>query len=220
MKKTAQLEQDMMSERQKSIGNITAWLRRQKNRFYRRNADPPSEDKDRLQMMYFGSAIHYHVAARYAVVAAFLPEAGNLVHHAIEFYLKGALIKSCDEQARRQMHHDLRKAWRRYKRERKDRRLRKFDETIRDVNKFERIRYPEEILRFGMLAEIGFVRNAVPAQGHVKSPPGERYQLALEEVDELAKLIFQIEDQNPAFYTNRLNEHAKRYLDFQNKSPL
>jgi HEPN domain-containing protein len=170
-------------------------------------------------MMYFHGALHYHIAARYATVAAFLPESGNLVHHAVEFYLKGALVKQLDERERRNLRHDLRKIWRRYKKERKNPALNKFDQTIRDINKFERIRYPEEILRGGLWAEIGFIRNP-PVMGVGQRPPGERYELALDEVDELVRLVFQIEDVNPPFYLNRLNEHAKRYLDHQNSSPM
>ena len=51
-----------------------------------------------------------------------------------------------------------------YKKERNNSALDKFDQTIRDINKFERIRHPEEILKLGMAAEIGFVRNTGIAQ--------------------------------------------------------
>jgi hypothetical protein len=59
------------------------------------------EGEDRLQSMYFERALNYHIAARYAVVARLAPVSGNLAHHAIEFYLKGALIKELDQAARR-----------------------------------------------------------------------------------------------------------------------
>ena len=177
------------------------------------------EDKERLQMMYFDTALHYQITARYATVAGLVPASGNLIHHAIEFYLKGALIKKLNEAARRKLHHNLRRLWRLYKKERNNPVLDKFDQTIRDINKFERIRYPEEILNLGMLAEIGFVRNTSKTQGG-STPPGARYQLALDEVDELVKLIFQIENINPKFYINRLNEHSRRYLDYQNQFPM
>jgi HEPN domain-containing protein len=72
------------------------------------------EGEDRLQSMYFERALNYHIAARYAVVARLAPVSGNLAHHAIEFYLKGALIKELDQAARRKMSHKLLKLWRRY----------------------------------------------------------------------------------------------------------
>ena len=204
-----------------SIKRVTAWLGRQIHRVCGRSTARP-EDKDRLQMMYFDTALHYQIAARYATSAGFVPASGNLVHHALEFYLKGALIERLDEAARRKLHHNLRRLWRMYKKERNNSALDKFDQTIRDINKFERIRYPEEILKLGMVAEIGFVRNAgvAPRPPGARKPPGARYQLALDEVDELVKRIFQIEDMNPNFYVDSLNEHARRYLDHRNQFPM
>jgi HEPN domain-containing protein len=178
------------------------------------------EDKDRLRTMYFGQALHYYVSARYATTAQFAPIPGNLVHHAIEFLLKGALIEQLDEAARRKFRHNLPKLWRRYKRERNNPALAKLDQTISDINKFERIRYPEEVFRLGMLAEIGFVRNTFAPPPGANWPTGERYQLALDEVDELVKLIFQIEGIRPQFYTDSLHADAKQYLNHQNNFPL
>jgi hypothetical protein len=189
--------------------------------WWRRRATTQDEDKDRLRTEYFRTALHYYILGRYATTAQFSPIPGNLIHHAIEFFLKAALIEQLDEAARRnKFRHNVRKLWRRYKRERNNPGLAKFDQTISDINKFERIRYPEEMLRLGMLAEIGFVRNTfVPPPG-ANWPTGARYQLALDEVDELVKLIFQIEGINPPFYTNPLHADAKRSLNYQNKSPL
>jgi HEPN domain-containing protein len=202
-----------------SISETIAWLCSRINRPLGR---APPEDKSYLRMMYFDAALHYHIAARYATTAWFVPASGNFVHHALEFYLKGALIEKLDEEASRKLGHNLKKLWRLYKRERKNPTLNKFDQTIRDINKFERIRYPEEIIRLGMLAEIGFVRNVprLRPKPPAKSPPGERYELALDEADELVRLIFQLERMNPAFYINKLNEHAKRYLEHNNKFPM
>jgi hypothetical protein len=66
-----------------------------------------------------------------------------------------------------------------------------------------------------MRAEIGFASGTPPMPGQ-KVPSGARYVLALNEVDELVKLIFQIESLNPKFFIDGLNEHAKRYLDHLN----
>jgi HEPN domain-containing protein len=178
------------------------------------------EDKGRLRELYFGQGLHYYIAARYTMIVHFIPIAGNLVHHAIEFLLKGALIEQLDEAARRKFRHNLQKLWRHYKRERNNPALAKFDQTISDISKFERIRYPEEILRLGMLAEIGPVRNTFPQPQGVKRPRGALYQLAFDEVDELVELIFQIEGINPEFFTCQLDKDAKRYLEYQNKFPL
>src|SRR5262249_12310845 len=129
------------------------------------------EDKGHLQVEYFRVALHYYIAARYAMIARLLPTPGNLAHHAIEFLLKGALIETLDETGTRDFHHYLEKLWQLYKSERNNPALEKFDQTISDIHEFERIRYPEEMIRLGMLAEIGPVRNTVPQPPGTKRPP-------------------------------------------------
>jgi hypothetical protein len=76
------------------------------------------------------------------------------------------------------------------------------------------------MLRLGMLAEIGHVRNTFPQPRGTKRPRAARYQLAFDEVDELVELIFQIERLNPEFFTGSLAEDAKRYLEHQNNFSL
>ncbi len=95
--------------------------------------------------------------------------------------------------------------------------LNKFDRTITDLDKFEGIRYPERIIRLGMTLEAGFVRNPAPVQ-HAGMP---RYEIVLEELDELVQVIFKLANLNPAFFTNMLHrEDGRRYLNDQNKTPL
>ena len=42
---------------------------------------------------FFRTAGQYYVAGRYAAFAGFIPVTGNLLHHAIELFLKGGLSK-------------------------------------------------------------------------------------------------------------------------------
>ena len=44
--------------------------------------------------LFFSSATQYYVSGRYAVFAGLTPVVGNLLHHAVEMYLKGALSKT------------------------------------------------------------------------------------------------------------------------------
>jgi hypothetical protein len=41
-------------------------------------------------LIFFSSASQYYVAGRFAVFVALNPVAANLMHHAVEMYLKGA----------------------------------------------------------------------------------------------------------------------------------
>jgi HEPN domain-containing protein len=176
------------------------------------------QDKERLQTEYVRSALHYYITARFATINALVPLAGNLAHHAVELFLKAALLKNTTEKERKdKLRHDLPNIWERYKALMNKAELNKFDQTIADLDKFEGIRYPERIMRLGMTLEAGFVRNPAPVQ-HAGMP---RYELALEELDELVQLIFKLARLNPGFYTTMLyKEDGLRYLNNQNKTPL
>jgi len=94
--------------------------------------------------------------------------------------------------------------------------LDKFDETIADLDKFEGIRYPEPIIRKGMTLEVGIVRNPAPMR-HTEP----RYQLILEELDELVQVVFQISKVNPDFFTRGLTKSdALRYLNELKRTPI
>jgi len=67
-----------------------------------------------------------------------------------------------------------------------------------------------------MVSEVGLVRNPSPIE-HTAL----RYELALDELDELVKLIYQTSDINPAFFKSSLiKPDASRYLNEQNRTPL
>jgi hypothetical protein len=93
--------------------------------------------------------------------------------------------------------------------------LDKFDKTIDDLHKFETIRYGEHIATHGKRSEIGLVRNPAPAKH--REP---RYELALDELDELAHLLYQTSDINPKYFTGMLMKpDAMRYLNEHNRTP-
>jgi HEPN domain-containing protein len=108
------------------------------------------ENKDALLQEYLKAGIDYHTSARFAAFAGFMPLSGNLAHHSVEMYLKGYLCRKLSERERRNLGHRLRKIWKRFKEEVGDSSLARFDTTISAIDKFERIRYPEEIIRKGM----------------------------------------------------------------------
>jgi hypothetical protein len=72
-----------------------------------------TDNDARASDLFLGSAIHYYVTGRFAVFARFNPTAANLLHHAVEMSLKGALAKRgmnlCDL---RDLNHNLPKIWR------------------------------------------------------------------------------------------------------------
>jgi hypothetical protein len=67
---------------------------------------------------FFSSAAQYYVAGRFGVFAALNPVAANLMHHAIEMYLKGALLKlktKTLKDLKDKFGHSLPKSWAAFK---------------------------------------------------------------------------------------------------------
>jgi len=94
--------------------------------------------------------------------------------------------------------------------------LDKFDTTINDLDRFENIRYPDRVIRYGMTLEVGLDRNTSPTK-----PNELRYQLVLGELDELVKLIFQTSGIDAAsLVLSVVQPDALRYLNEQNQTPL
>ena len=91
----------------------------------------------------FQTAGQYYVAGRYSAFAGFIPVAGNLLHHAVEMYLKGGLSKKGYNRALiKDLGHDLERIWERFKNEYPDPALNTFDQVIPRLDRFEGIRYP------------------------------------------------------------------------------
>src|SRR5215471_13111256 len=68
---------------------------------------------DMTDHLFISAGMHYYVAGRYAVFAGLNPTAANLLHHAVEMALKGALAKKgMDLKALRGLSHDLPRIWR------------------------------------------------------------------------------------------------------------
>jgi len=70
-----------------------SWVEALGNRVERRSAGGGSSmplDSERVKHEYFHLATQYYTAARYSARAALTPVCGNLFHHAVELYVKGA----------------------------------------------------------------------------------------------------------------------------------
>ncbi len=81
---------------------------------------------------FFQSNTQYYIAGRYGAFAALNPVAGNLMHHAIEHFLKGGLAKtkSLEDLAKRPFGHNLPAIWDAFKTQVNDSNLAQFDSVI------------------------------------------------------------------------------------------
>jgi hypothetical protein len=107
-------------------------------------AKPKSEEL--FGDIFFNYALQYYVAGRSAFFALSFPVAGLLFHHAVEMFLK-SLLKERGYMARQLRDvfvHDLNKLWKEYKKLAQKPALGKYDNVVKDINLFERTRYPNK----------------------------------------------------------------------------
>jgi HEPN domain-containing protein len=157
------------------------------------------------------SAIDHYATGRYAVFAGLNPTAGNLLHHAVEMCLKGALAKKGKSTADlKELHHELPGIWKEFKAQ-YPHYLDSFDPTIRGLHQFAEIRYPDQIAAQGMLSEIG--RGKRPPLSEPPSYPTKvPSRLYLGEIDELIGKVLAVGSFNPADYASTLSPEARKYL--------
>lgn len=134
-----------------------------------------------------------YLAARWLFVNLRPERAASLFHRAIELFLKASLVlvdRSYDEKALRafgKSGHDLSKVWRALKSKLKvedDR----FDERIRELQKWESVRYPRIAQRHVVLFRHG--ERLTADQMMPTLPPTETLTLSLDEMDQLVVGIF------------------------------
>jgi hypothetical protein len=88
------------------------------------------------EQFFFSAAAQYYVAGRFGVFAWLNPVAANLMHHAVEMYLKGALLKSKAKtlkELRDKFGHSLLKCWAAFKAQVNDPALSEFDTVISEI---------------------------------------------------------------------------------------
>jgi hypothetical protein len=170
-----------------------------------------------MQITLFRLATQYYASGRFAILNGILSVSANLFHHAIEMYLKGALAPVLDIKTMRKLKHNLPQIWACTKQAFPDVNLNIFDIAIDRLNPFERLRYPDNLLREG--AHIRFVRlrnEWLPISGDpLRNEPV--YDLILEEVDDLVRVIFNFANMNPAFFSSGMNPRVLAVINEANQ---
>jgi hypothetical protein len=162
------------------------------------------------------SAIDYYAAGRYAVFAVLHPTAGNLLHHAVEMCLKGALAKKGKSPADlKKLRHRLPRIWKEFRKEYPDD-LDSFDPIIRGLHNFEEIRYPDQIAAQGMSSEIGRGKTPPPSEPSSLPTNVPSYRLYLGEIDELISKVLTAASFSPTSYTGTLFPEARKYITEEN----
>jgi hypothetical protein len=180
---------------------------------------PADEDRAHARVEFFRMGTHYYVAGRFAALSGLFPVAGNLLHHAIEMYLKGALVDLAGLNGVRDLGHDLNRIWNEYKARVSSADAASLDSPIFELHRFERLRYPDTVVREGMDAAFTIFRGQ---QAEITGPNGpiRPYSLVLEDVDALVKSIFSGAGVNPKFHLQHLRDDAKGFLSKHNRHNL
>jgi hypothetical protein len=162
---------------------------------------------------FFDLGMQYYVAARSAAIAGLLPVSGILYHDALERFLKAGLSRtvSMDELKGKKYGHNLTKIWNAFKAKFPSAELAQFDVTIRNLDRWEGIRYPEKVLQQGARMSMEWVDNnfqdSIPSEVPI-------YKLNGADIDRLVIALCEVSSVSPFFYTNRLqgNPHARESL--------
>ena len=178
-----------------------------------------AEINDRAHMQFFRLGVHYYAAGRFASLTGLFSVAGNLLHHAVEMFLKGALVRLVGLNELRNVRHDLNRLWAMFKQHFSKAQVADFDKAVAQMHRFERLRYPDVAIREGMEAHFALFRSHTVDASEIRgSEP--RYFLVLEDFDALAKLVFELASVNPAFYLSSLPVESKAFLWRHNLHPL
>lgn len=121
----------------------------------------------------------------------------------------------------RRLGHDLKGVWSRFKTAFPDAQLSSFDRVICDLHMFERLRYPDALLVEGMRLQTALYSGQLVNDTGARKRREPSYQLVLEDVDALVKLIFSRTGINPQFFLGSLHgNRAKHFLTLNNAHPL
>lgn len=178
-----------------------------------------AEQNDRARVEFFRLGVHYHIVGRFAAFAGLFPMAGNLLHHAVEMFLKGALVRAVGLKGLREFGHDLKGLWEEFTTHFPSPENVSFDKSIVEMDRFERLRYPDVAIREGMEATLAFFRtDRIETSGPGAPPP--RYSLVIEDFDRLAKHVFAMASVNPRFHLQSIRAEAMEYLSRHNHHRL
>jgi len=166
--------------------------------------------------MFFSSATHYYTVGRFAAFTRLAPVVGNLLHHAIEMYLKGGLSETKTLAELKTLSHDLPGVWSAFKVEFPDPSLAQFDGTITALHMFEELRYPDSVLAKGMACRVSIKRSPATAGAAGATTSFPQYDLCLEDIDALVAAIFKVVSVNPQFFTGGLSGPARQWLKEEN----
>ena len=149
------------------------------------------------------------------------PVCGNLFHHAIEAFLKARLSQNHPPKDLKKLGgrtgHELPLLWTEFKGQFPGAGRGEFDHRIAGIERFERLRYPDAIVKEGARISIAWEPHAAADGGQPKTArPEPFYEIVASDIDRLVSKLFYVCSRNPAFFTTGLNDCARDALTRHN----
>lgn len=138
----------------------------------------------------------YYAAGRFAALAGLSPICGNLLHHAVECFLKAKLARtiSPNDLSARPFGHHLSNLWMQF-RDGIDS-LARLDHVFDELHAFENLRYPDMIIDTG--ARTSIVKKREQLRPVLPTSTLPDFRLVLEDIDELVVAILEFDNAEPS----------------------
>lgn len=124
-------------------------------------------------------------------------------------FLKCVLVKTLTLNELKTLGHNLTILWNRFTQIHPNPTHATLDSAVAELEKFERLRYPDSVVLEGMQVSFVITRAQFPPLPAGPQPP---YHLVLEDIDAIAKIAAQASGLTQAAFTSGLSEHALQFL--------
>lgn len=166
-------------------------------------------------------SLQYYATGRFAALNRLHRVAPNLLHHAVELILKAGLARDHSLDAlKREYDHDLKALWQAATAVNPNLLTAPRDETIAALDKFEGLRYPDNLVSQGATITIAFESGKNPIISGSRPSSGPRYQFKLEDIDELWAALFHNARANPPAFVQHLSAEARAAIETRNRHPI
>ena len=176
----------------------------------------PTTDQMAASFEFSRLAAQYHATGRFAVITGCIPIAGNLLHHALEMYLKCALVRSMSLTELKGLGHKLPDLWKVFCALHPDVASSTLLASIQELDRLEQLRYPNIAAQSGYQMRMSLQRDH---SGQLPPGPQPPYHLVLEDVDEIASVVAQRSGFDPSVFSSSLRPEALHYLLIHNLHP-
>ena len=173
----------------------------------------PSQEQVAAQFQFAVLAGQYYVSGRFAALTHCLPVAGNLLHHAVEMFLKCALVRTLTLAELKDLSHKLPSLWSRFREIHVEPSFAVLDDAIKELDRFERLRYPDAVVLEGMQASFTVFKAQFARLPDGPQPP---YHLVLEDIDLLVQVTTRCSGLSAAAFSPSASEQVQHYLRIHN----